>query len=221
MGFWSKLFGFDKRWAAVEQKLLDQAKHHHRYLAQVDTKLEIMAQDVVGHLHTVPNENKINLLESQLIDITSHFIELKSSMELNTHEIDTISTRVRELKERHDKLSDNVNYEISETYKRDERQVKDIKNKIDINAAGVMIDSAHQSIDIARESSLRAIERTNKDLAALEIQVAAIELEEKKHHHPHEVADYADTHAGAPSTDRSSLRDSYGRVPDSYENENK
>jgi chromosome segregation ATPase len=207
MGFWSKLFGFDKRWAVMEQKLLDQAKHHHKYMAQLDTKLEIMAQDVVGHLHTVPNENKINLLENQLIDLTSRFIELKSSMELNTHEIDAISARVRELKERHDKLSDNVNYEISETYKRDERQVKDIKNKIDINAAGVMIDSAHQSIESAREFSLRAIEKTYKDIAALEIQIAAIELEEKKHHHPNEVADVA-----ATNTSRNSLGKGYGKL---------
>ena len=101
MGFWSKLFGFDKRWAVVEQKLLDQAKHHHRYLAQLDTKLEIMAHDVVGHLHTVPNENKINLLEQQLADLqtsviglTTKLIELKSTGELLTGELEIVKDSV-------------------------------------------------------------------------------------------------------------------------------
>ena len=121
MGFWSKLFGFDKRWAVIEQKLLDQAEQQK----QVHVKLELMAHDVVDHLYTVPNENKINSLEQQLIALQSSHdnlvnkslgehaelselnIQVNTMQKLVWSEINPLLKRVTEIESNYEAYADN------------------------------------------------------------------------------------------------------------------
>tara|TARA_B100000959_G_C14569454_1_gene455189 strand:+ start:181 stop:456 length:276 start_codon:yes stop_codon:yes gene_type:complete len=76
MGFWTKALGIDKRFMKIEDMLTDVRKHQQK----IDMKMDILAHDVVGHLPSVPSENKINNTYIRLQKLEEYVQSLASSI---------------------------------------------------------------------------------------------------------------------------------------------
>ena len=110
MGFWTKVLGIDKRFLKIENMLVDIKGHQ----SIIDTKMDILANQVIGHLPTVPNENKINdtylrlqKLENHVQSLATSIIEIEATSKivdiasgLNESAIKNLDQKIKKVKDR-------------------------------------------------------------------------------------------------------------------------
>ena len=109
MGIWTKLLGIDKRFMKIENMLADVHEHQQK----IDMKMDILAHDVVGHLPSVPSENKINdtyvrlqKLESYVQLLATAMMETEATAKINTHTSEINEAKMKKLDQKMKKIDD-------------------------------------------------------------------------------------------------------------------
>jgi len=109
MGFWTKALGIDKRFMKIEDMLADIRKHQQK----IDMKMDILAHDVVGHLPSVPSENKINdtyvrlqKLESYVQSLATTMMEAEATTKINSYASELNEAKMKKLDQKMKKIED-------------------------------------------------------------------------------------------------------------------
>ncbi len=109
MGIWTKLFGIDERFMKIENMLADVHEHQQK----IDMKMDILAHDVVGHLPSVVDENKVRdtivkleKLEGFVQTLATTLMSVEATTKINTHTSEINEAKMKKLDQKMKKIDD-------------------------------------------------------------------------------------------------------------------